>query len=97
MKTSHAFLLIGAALAWAGSARAQAVPDAGAERACSEARQDARDDRFIPEYRVAIEQGGADAGAVEGQREDAAKTAFGSRIAGRRAGTAHVPAMGLLS
>lgn len=28
MKTSHAFLLIGAALAWAGSARAQAVPDA---------------------------------------------------------------------
>jgi hypothetical protein len=30
MKTSHAFLLIGAALAWAGSARAQAVPDAKA-------------------------------------------------------------------
>jgi hypothetical protein len=28
MKTSHAFLLIGAALAWAGSARAQVVPDA---------------------------------------------------------------------
>ena len=28
MRTSHAFLLIGAALAWAGSARAQAVPDA---------------------------------------------------------------------
>lgn len=30
MKTSHAFLLVGAALAWAGSARAQAVPDAKA-------------------------------------------------------------------
>lgn len=28
MKTSHAFLLIGVALAWAGAARAQAVPDA---------------------------------------------------------------------
>ncbi len=28
MKTSHAFLLIGAALAWAGPVRAQAVPDA---------------------------------------------------------------------
>lgn len=28
MRTSHAFLLIGAALAWAGAARAQAVPDA---------------------------------------------------------------------
>ncbi|MEW6761471.1 MAG: hypothetical protein AB1437_11650 [Pseudomonadota bacterium] len=28
MRTSHAFLLIGAALAWAGSARAQTVPDA---------------------------------------------------------------------
>ena len=28
MKTSHAFLLIGAALAWAGPARAQTVPDA---------------------------------------------------------------------
>ncbi len=27
MKTSHAFLLIGAALAWAGSARAQMAPD----------------------------------------------------------------------
>ncbi|QOY95992.1 hypothetical protein IM543_09240 [Massilia sp. UMI-21] len=30
MKTSHAFLLIGAALAWAGSARAEAAPDARA-------------------------------------------------------------------
>lgn len=28
MKTSHAFLLVGAALAWAGAVRAQAVPDA---------------------------------------------------------------------
>jgi len=28
MKTSHTFLLVGAALAWAGTARAQVVPDA---------------------------------------------------------------------